>query len=360
MPKVTIGLDDLVIHVLNVGFGDNIVIELPRDGGGERRLGIVDCCDATKTLDYVKKLKQARDFKRVAFICATHPHKDHISGIKRLLDDDLTRPEEFWDSGFRHNSTDYCKLLKAVVTNRVSMVRVSSGMEWYYGRVRVSALSPSVTLRNRYATYGVDMNNASVVLRLEHCADDVVNIQSLRYTALDDPDYVRSKQNPAVAILGGDAEFDSWACIAQEYPYQEKDCAEQALLREKKLVNLLACGLLKVSHHGSMHSIPLAVCEQAEPTIAVISTKQELETKKVPWGELKRPLFPHPVTRQALEEVKARIITTDGSYEKETGLGLPGPGTIVVVLRHNEKLRYTRLGDKENEKAEVITGFDMP
>jgi len=34
--------EDLVIHVLNVGFGDAIVVELPADKQGLRRYGVVD------------------------------------------------------------------------------------------------------------------------------------------------------------------------------------------------------------------------------------------------------------------------------------------------------------------------------
>ncbi len=34
---------DLVIHVLNVGFGDNILIEFPADRTGKRSYGVVDC-----------------------------------------------------------------------------------------------------------------------------------------------------------------------------------------------------------------------------------------------------------------------------------------------------------------------------
>ncbi|MFW6129073.1 MAG: hypothetical protein ACOC6P_02360 [Candidatus Aminicenantaceae bacterium] len=45
-------------------------------------------------------------------------------------------------------------------------------------------LSPSVVLRNKYDIYGIDMNNASVVLRLEHHRDDVLSMRSLEYNDL--------------------------------------------------------------------------------------------------------------------------------------------------------------------------------
>ena len=48
--------DDLVIHFLNVGFGDNIILEFPTDDRGIGKYGLVDCKDGDKTLDYPDKL----------------------------------------------------------------------------------------------------------------------------------------------------------------------------------------------------------------------------------------------------------------------------------------------------------------
>ena len=93
--------DDLVIHFLNVGFGDNIVIELPADNQGNRKYGLVDCRNGTKTLAYLDQLMAPApsNRKRLAFICATHPHYDHISGIPKVMDSEYY-PHEFWDVSF--------------------------------------------------------------------------------------------------------------------------------------------------------------------------------------------------------------------------------------------------------------------
>ena len=48
--------EDLVIHVLNVGFGDNIIIEFPVDNNGRRSFGVVDCYKGKKTKDYLDAL----------------------------------------------------------------------------------------------------------------------------------------------------------------------------------------------------------------------------------------------------------------------------------------------------------------
>ena len=339
--------EDLVFHFLNVGFGDTAVIELPPNTSGKRLLGIVDCCDGGKTLKYAKQIKQVRandgiNIDGVAFICATHPHFDHISGIKKLLEDPATRPQEFWDSGFRHNSTTYQKILKTIYGEKIDMRRISSGMEWYFGKLRITALAPSVPLRNRYATYGVDMNNASIVLRFEHGKKDAVTIESQRYEGSYDPEIERNASQ-AVVILGGDAEFDSWAHVSQEYPYVERTSTHEPLV--KKMVNLLNCWAIKVAHHGSMHSTPLDVYERMSPSLAIISTEQKTSTKNLPWMQLTRSLFPHLIATSALEESKARILTTDGSYEKDEGLDFDNEGTIVLVVSPGKKPRYTKLND---------------
>lgn len=352
---------DLVIHFLNVGFGDNIMIEFPADNNGYRRYGLVDCKESRKTLAYLGDLMPKNttgERARLAFVCATHPHYDHIKGISAVLKSKY-RPHEFWDSGFRHNSQTYSRILQNVVDKNIRMVRVSSGMEWYFGRVRITALSPSVALRNRYATYGVDINNASIVLRIEHYKENVISMQSREYKG-DISHEIEREAGRSVVILAGDAEFDSWACISQEYPKVERTSAHKPLVR--KMVNYLSGAVVKVAHHGSMHSTPLDVYEKMHPKFAVISTVQRQSakaSKHSPIGEIRRDLFPHQSTAMALEECDARVITTDGSYEGQVlddgatkkDAENDHPGTIVVVVPPGGKIKWKKLRDSAGNSA---------
>lgn len=333
---------DLVVHILNVGFGDAILIELPTDLRGRNMLGIVDCNDGGKMFGYITKLAAVRPFDGVSFVCATHPHLDHVRGIERLLRDNLTRPEEFWDSGFRHKTKTYLDILTAIHELGVEMRRVSSGMESYFGTLRITALAPSVALRNRYATYGVDMNNASIVLRLENCRDDAVLVESVRYRDRDDPEILR-RAGASVVILGADAEYDSWAKVTEEYPHVERTSSHDPLV--KKAVNLLNCSVLKVSHHGSMHSAPLDVYERMTPTWAILSSRQETSTTTHHGVPMTRPLYPHPLTVETLRESGSKVLSTDGDYEHVVGGGPKLPGSVVVVVPPGQQPSVIKLGD---------------
>lgn len=348
---------DLVLHFLNVGFGDNILIEFPANSAGKRSYALVDCRNSTKTRGYLNKLiPSPANRSPLAFICATHPHGDHISGINPMLKDATYSPREFWDSGFRHKSDTYLKILKTLRDKKIRMVRVAAGMERYFGRVRITILSPSVALRNQYATYGVDMNNASIVLRIEHHGEQALLMVSEEYKGNVSKEAER-ESGKSVVILTGDAEFDAWAQICRDYPKLERPSEHKPLV--KKMINYLSCEVVKVAHHGSMHSTALDVYEKMDPNLAIMSTKQEQKQKKktpVPGGApLKRNLFPHPTSVLALEEAEARIITTDGSYESQQVAGggqkdpaMARPGSVVVVVPPGRKPRWTKLSDAAN------------
>jgi beta-lactamase superfamily II metal-dependent hydrolase len=348
---------DLVLHILNVGFGDNILVEFPADGAGLRSYGLVDCRSASKTTRYLNKLLDVRPgHSQLAFLCATHPHQDHIGGIQPFLASDKYRPQQFWDSGFRHNSQTYMQILETLLAEGIKMVRVSAGMEWYFGRVQVTALAPSVSLRNKYATYGVDMNNASIVLRLEHHAEDMLLVRSREFTGKASLEMLR-EAGRSVAILAADAEFDSWAQISNDFPRLERTSAHDPLV--KKMVNLLACSVVKVAHHGSMHSTPLDVYEIMAPELAIVSTEQEESTKTIGGLELTRGMFPHKSATIALEESGAHIVTTDGSYESWKGEDgtprdpeLAHAGSVVVVVPPGGRPRWTKLADSRSEVPE--------
>lgn len=353
MANYNIKPNDLIISILNVGFGDNIVIRFPQKADGTYPIGIVDCYRAQKTKDYIRNLT-GNSFL-VEFICATHPHEDHIKGIDSLLTDSAFEPIEFWDSGFRHNSNTYRTILTTLKSSTTRMLRASSGMERYFGNVSVTILAPSILLRNRYATYGVDMNNASIVLRIEHHSDEVLAIKSREYEGNASQNDIRAA-GKSVVILAGDAEFDSWSHIAQEFPKLERTTNHHPLVN--KMTNYLACHTIKVAHHGSMHSSPLDVYEKMSPNLAVISTKQEVSTSAAVGT---RNLFPHDSSILALKESKAMILTTDGSYEASlANSNQPQPGSIVIAVPPGGSPHWRKMNDDSDSVPAAPTVLDKP
>ena len=189
------------------------------------------------------------------------------------------------------------------------------------------------------------MNNASIVLRFENCTKDTVTIESTRYEAIRDPEIER-QAGRSVVILGGDAEFASFARIDEEYPLVVRTSAHDPLV--KKMVNLLNCSVVKVSHHGSMHSAPLDIYERMSPSVAVISSRQRESSFDTPDGPFNRNLFPHTLTEAALEETKTRILTTDGSYETAHGLADSQEGTVIVSVSPGKTPVVKKLKDSSS------------
>jgi len=292
--------NELRLHIVNVGHGDSILVEFPdctANGLAKVRFGLVDAggeAPATKkTLNYLKafldyRLEGDDNGYIFEFICLTHPHHDHYVGMLDVLEffsgtgneDDL--PRQFWDCGFRYNTLGYLNILNFLYSHpRIQFMRITAGTEFHYDDVEVVALAPSMDLRNRYDTYGVELNNASIVLRI-----------------------TRSK---GVAVLAGDAHFDSWGKICEEFPRKKhmiyppdaktKDPGHQRLVFTS-LEDQLNCQFLKVAHHGSKNGTTYEYLDKLRPNRFAITCKEDRLYKNSWQGK-----FPHPITRRIISEV---------------------------------------------------------
>jgi beta-lactamase superfamily II metal-dependent hydrolase len=279
--------ENLRIHVVNVDHGDAILVEFA-DYDGKAHYGIVDTgrperIYRDRLADYFQAIVDLRDMPyQVEFVCITHPHEDHYGGLRTVLDrfapaDSETRIRQFWDCGFRTTAKTYNDLLERIaMDDRVVFVRLAAGAEFEFGEARVYVMGPSLDLRNRFDTYGVDRNNASIVLRISY------------------------KQ--ATAILAGDAHFDSWGKITEEFPRTSKiSFFEDAKIERSEGTNQLNCQLLKVSHHGSKHGTSLEYLEKLNPGYFMITCgSPDWYTQNKPgWGVD----WPHPLARLAIENI---------------------------------------------------------
>ena len=368
--------DMLRIHVINVGHGDSILVEFPdaTAGGGRPRFGLVDAGGEdsqvrTKTRDYINtfisyRLERAPtpavtdpgahdyDFE---FICLTHPHADHLYGMMDVLErfcdnsiPDNMKPKQFWDCGFRYNTVGYLEILNYLANqDNTQFMRVASGTEFHYDETEVLVVAPSVDIRNRYDTYGVDVNDASIVLRIT--------------------------LGNGVAILTGDAHFDTWGKVCEEFPrkshitylegtrgnpdMRDPNRDDIAFLSKE---NQLNCHLLKVSHHGSKRGTSYEYIEKLSPTRFAISCDRNSEYSGN-WVNK----FPHPITRLVIGEESdvfdaastAIPSVTDLSQRTATTGDL---GTLVYRITRGARITEAGLGDTKHARLTMADFANMP
>jgi len=68
------------VRVFDVGHGDSLLIESPSG-----KIGIVDCNKKGESIPLLEFIQQCKK-DEIEFICLTHPHSDHYSGMLELLE----------------------------------------------------------------------------------------------------------------------------------------------------------------------------------------------------------------------------------------------------------------------------------
>lgn len=338
--------DNLSVIMLNVGDGDAIIVKFPKVG--EKNVyAVVDCYNAKKTIAVFESLEtivpgEKPDF-HIEFICATHPHSDHIAGMGKLIkwciekDVDI---HQFWDSGFRHISITQYKLIQLLRESKIKIAYPTSGYETTINKVAVRVLNPSIRLKNRYDTYGTNINNASIVIKLEYPPKDIA-IYSLPKDKMSNKELAEEdKRKQNTVILGGDAQFDAWAVMSEEFPtLRSTKNRGQMIDPTIRKHQPLKCEVLKVPHHMSKHGISLEVLETLRPIFTVASCSDHSEHG-----------FPHELTVKAAEDIYR------GKKDKILYTGHHDPtkrsGTVVAILNGKTKLRKIYpLGEAKSKNA---------
>ena len=266
--QITPDSKSLLIFILAVGDGDSIIVRLPQEN--EFEYMVIDCKRSTETKQWLDDIGA----QRLALVVATHPHYDHIAGLKSVMKHLGGQVDQFWDSGFRHTSVTWDNLAEYIGTGTAAQfLRPTSGMYTTFNDVKVTVLAPSIYLRNRYDSYGVNINNASIVLKLEYEGKSV--------------------------ILAGDAQWDSWGKMTEEFPHFVKTDNPDQHVQIDKSHKPLKCNVLKVAHHGSKHGTALEPVEVLNPNYAIITR-----------DSASRYGFPHEITIKSLEEIHTNIVDT--------------------------------------------------
>jgi hypothetical protein len=222
-------------------------------------------------------------------------------------------------------------------------------------------LSPSIMLRNRYDTYGVDINNASVVVRLTY----PVSEPSEQYPRTDgQPPAGDAAPKSTTVILGGDAQTDAWGQVLQEFPHLDPDARQwaRAIGAKGRRRTPLKCDLLKISHHCSKRGINLELLERmGDPGTGFPSKGPPLLVSSCATGNDSKYGFPHDVTQRLLREVRDPRAQAGGPHRGDDELGIhytsqqiagEGPaGSVAYVLRANGSADLYRLGDDVDDDA---------
>ena len=211
----------LQIFALDVGQGDSLLIISPQGKSVLIDAGPVEAGD-----DVVNALRN-HGVTQLDLVVATHPHADHIGGMKRLLDN--VPVKKFLDSGQNYSTVTYEKMLQEIKDKKIDFIKAVRGqnIELDSG-VKFEVLNPGKELfKAGTVTGGRSVENAnSVVLRLSY--------------------------GTFAMLFTGDAEFETE-------------------------VQMMAAGLnlsadiLKIGHHGSRHATSGKFLTAVNPKVAIIS-----------------------------------------------------------------------------------------
>lgn len=111
----------LRVHIIDVGQGDSILIEIPN---GQAML--IDAGEAVKGPSVTRYLKD-RGLKGLDYLVATHPHSDHIGGLAEVLRSFPVSSVFMPRTG--HTTTAYESLLKAVKNEGLSITEARAGQK---------------------------------------------------------------------------------------------------------------------------------------------------------------------------------------------------------------------------------------
>lgn len=260
-------LMDVVVHIIDVGVGDAILIELPNRehevliDGGDRRKGY----NIDEYLDiYVDN--------PIELGVITHPDYDHWSGIERILDDEGYTISELWDPGYdrqckfkapknidKRDKDTYLKFIDSLPRPGMTTVRRP---------VAVNPLAPlkiidDVSFTVLYASDAPDgvecsyiVNNASIVIKMQYL--DVSFLFTGDINGKERNEFGSAKPSHIEAKL---------LALAEETP------------------DLLKADVLKIPHHGSETANTSAFIDAVQPKYALISSSNtyhyQLPAKRV-------------------------------------------------------------------------------
>jgi beta-lactamase superfamily II metal-dependent hydrolase len=359
--------DHLVYFLLNVGDGDTQLLLLPAGHADKRRRAMVVDVATVGKLPALLDALAAEDIlhteaeRLFPLVIGTHPHSDHLGGMAQFLRRYGGQIEQYWEPGYYHPSGAYVETMVALEDHPgIRHLQPTSGTTCYIQQAKVTVLTPGIGLRNRFDSYGVAINDASISIKVEFPASRVAeepaegNNSNRTYLKLD---------APWSLLLGADAQTTAWSQATVDFPelHRHHNPALYRSLRQAVGSDRLQSHILKVPHHASKRGINLELMERIKPRVTLISS--------VAGGG--RYNFPHPLAVEAIREAIQPIGTTSGartSADHELGIHHTGArtrgtsrhpsaplGSIAVLVppRRGVQLQVWRLGDGPGQRIDL-------
>ena len=119
-PFVTQGR--LQIYALDVGQGDSALIITP-----EGKSILIDA-GTPQAADEVVTALRKRDVRSLDLAVATHPHADHIGGMRKVIENFGVK--NFLDSNQEYTSKEYQRMIQAIVDKGIKFIPAKKGMKF--------------------------------------------------------------------------------------------------------------------------------------------------------------------------------------------------------------------------------------
>lgn len=144
--------NDIKVHYIDVGQGDSELVELPN---GEKLL--IDAGPSPRAVtDYLDGLSVSR----IDYVVATHPHSDHIGGMKDVLDEyDIGK---MYMPNVVHTSSAFAKTVDEIEDENIPLYTAKAGTTILdKDGIKVQIISPS---KEKYD----NLNNYSAVVKITY------------------------------------------------------------------------------------------------------------------------------------------------------------------------------------------------
>lgn len=226
---------ELQVHVINVGQGDAIMVTCP-DGNhqmvidsGDLNYGVRYPGSTTEFENYIKAYQSNSD--PIEVVIASHPHSDHIAGMKWLLQNYAV--DLYVDNGRTYDSGTFRSLETTIIDGNINRKRLTDPVVPNVDFCPRNDVTATILRPLGYDEPGLDENEYSIVVRLEYGSTSF--------------------------LFTGDAEH----------------VMEEKLLIDPNTAPYLDVDWLKVGHHGSHSSSTEDFIAMVSPEMAAISSGGE-------------------------------------------------------------------------------------